>query len=411
MRITWLEMKKALFSPTILILLALFILFNIFTIVSGSYIKDELKIVNMIVQKYGDTFNDDVLNMMQEDLNANTQKIDAQFNDANTFLEAMTHEKYTVATVNEQQEIDRISLIQMYLANGESLDKRYATLDIEALKKGVIADYGFTGWSVDFMTKEYDKFSDRLTEMKKNGEYKEWFFAGNYRMHSELFSILMKNIAMESVLLVVLLTVLITNYEFEHRTQLVTYATKKGRHLTRNKLFASLLATFLVLLPLFGLSLLTFFTVYDYSGLWKTLISSGLNWEYKWPYITWWPVELWQYLLLTIVILVMTLLLISTLTFCMSTFVKNSYISWILCILLLVSMFVVPSFFIGMPIILLIMQLNLTLLLLNPHMYFNGVSGLTMFEYHEIWTLALWWFISILCTIFALKRFKRKDIV
>lgn len=411
MRITLLEMKKALFSPTILILLALFTLFNIFTIVSGAYLKDELKIANVIVEKYGNTFNDDVLRVMQEDLNADTQKIDPQFNDANTFLEAMNYEKYDAATVHEQQEIDRISLMQMYIANGEILDERYAALDIEALKKGTIVDYGFTGWSADFMSKEYDKLSERLTEMKETEEYKEWFFAPNYRMHSELFRNLMKNIAMQGVLLVVLLTALITNYEFEHRTQLVTYATKKGRHLMRNKLAASLLSTLLMLLPLFGLSLLTIFTVYDYSVLWKTLISSGLNWEYKWPYITWWPVELWKYLLLTIVILVVTLLIISILTFCVSIFVKNSYFSWILCILLLVSMFVVPSFFNGMPTILLVMQLNLTLLLLNSHMYFNGVSDLTMFEYHEIWTLALWLFISILCTIFALIRFKRKDIV
>ena len=411
MRITWLEMKKALFAPTILILLALFTLFNIFTIVSSSYAKDELTIANMIVEKYGDTFNDDVLRVMQEDLNADAQKFDAQFNDANTFLEAMNYEKYDAATVSEQQEIDRISLMQMYIASGESLDERYAALDIETLKKWIIADYGFTGWSADFMTKEYDKVNDRLAEMKETGEYKEWFFAANYRMHSELFRYLMKNIAMEGVLLVVLLTALITNYEFEHRTQLVTYATKKGRHLMRNKLVASLLSTLLVLLPLFGLSLLTFFTVYDYSGLWKTLISSGLNWEYRWPYITWWPVELWQYLLLAIVILVVTLLIISILTFCVSTFIKNSYISWILCILLLVSMFVVPSFFNGIPTLLLAMQLNLTLLLLNPHMYFNGMSDLTMFEYHEIWTLTLWLFISVCCTVFTFRRFKRKDIV
>jgi len=57
------------------------------------------------------------------------------------------------------------------------------------------------------------------------------------------------------------------------------------------------------------------------------------------------------------------------------------------------------------------MHLNLTLLLLNPHLYFSGVSNLMMFKYHEAWTLALWGLISVLCVTYAFSRFNRKDIV
>lgn len=411
MNITWLEMKKALYSPTILILLVLFSIFNIFSIISNSYVKDELKVANVIIEKYGEAFNDDILDKMQEDLNADVKKLVPPFQDANTLINSMNDKKYQNSTLAEQHEIDRIHLMQLYINLGKSLDERYSKLNIETLKEGTIAEFGFTNQTADFVSREFDKLNDRFTEMKETKEYKKWFFASNYRMHSELFKNLIKKVAMEGVILVVLLTALITNYEFEHRTQLVTYATKKGRLLMRHKLIASLLTTLLILSLLFGISLITFFTVYDYSGVWTAPITSGLNWEFKWPYITWWPIELWKYLLLTITILIITLLIISLLTFCVSTFLRNSYLSWIICILILVSMFVVPMFFSGLPTLFLLMHFNLILLLLNPHQYFSGVSNLMMFEYHEVWTLVLWGLISLLCVTYVFRRFNRKDIV
>ncbi|MEH6944375.1 ABC transporter permease subunit [Bacillus sp. JJ722] len=411
MNVTWLEMKKALLSPTILILLVMFIVFNIYTVVSDSYKKDELKVANDIVKQYGVTFNDEILKTMQKDLNADVQKLDAKYEDAETFLKEMTFEKHNEASEEKQKEIDRISLMQSYITIGEGLDERYAELDIEKLKEATISTYQFTGATAEYIDKEFEKLNDRFDQMKETEEYKQWFFLGEYKMHSELFRGLLKNIALQGVLLVVLLSALITNYEFEHRTQLVTYATKRGRHLMRNKLVANMLSTFIVLIPLFGLSLLAFFTVYDYSGLWRVHISSGLNWEYKWPYITWWPIELWQYLLLAVFILVVTLLIVSLLTFAIGTLVKNSYLTWIICILFLASLFIVPSFFTGLPILLLAMHFNITLLLLNPHMYFSGRSNLTMMEQHELWTLTIWMIFSLLCSYMALRYFNRKDIV
>ncbi|WP_159083046.1 hypothetical protein [Lysinibacillus sp. 2017] len=91
----------------------------------------------------------------------------------------------------------------------------------------------------------------------------------------------MKTLAVEGVLLVVLLTAFITNYEFEQSTQLVIYPTKKGRKLLLNKGLASLLASFIVIAILFGVTLSAYFTVYDYSAVWQASISSGFNWEYR----------------------------------------------------------------------------------------------------------------------------------
>lgn len=410
MQITWFEMKKALFSPTILILLVLFTAFNIFTIiVDSSAIKNELTIVNSIVDTYGNKFNHQTLNKMQGDLNAAVQSFDSQYNDASTFLESMSDEKYYAASLEKQQEIDHIALMQKYISIGSSLDSRYADLDVSELKMDSIKHDRLTGFGAKLIENQYDLLIERLDRIIETEEYKEWFFAGDYRMHSELFRTVIKNIAIQGVMLVVLLTAMITNYEYERKTQLVIFAAKKGRQLMINKLVASLFATLIVLVPLFGLALAIFFTVYDYSGLWQTNISSGFNWEYQLPYITWWPIEFWQYLILTIVILTGILLIISGLTFSLSTFIRNSYVTWILSILLFISMFIASGFFKGIWVY--IAHLNLSVLLLNPHMYFNGVSNYMMFKHQEIYTLMLWFLIGVVFCTFTFKRFARKDIV
>ncbi|MEK3808132.1 hypothetical protein MHB63_16560 [Bacillus sp. FSL H8-0547] len=411
MQITWMEMKKALGSPVILCLLGLFISFNLFTIFSGADNKAELKVVNHIVEEYGLTFDDSILNTMQEHVNEDVRQFDSSYQDADAFLKSMTFEHYSMASKEEQQEIDRIGLMQMYIGLGKSLDERYSELDADQMRDKMVKELSLSGFTEEVVSAEYKKLDTRLEEMKGNAEYKQWFFAGDYRMHTELFRSLLKNTALEGVMLVVLLTALISNYEFENRSQLVAYTTKRGRKLIWNKLAASLLSTLLLIVPLFGISLLAYFQFYDYSGLWHSLISSGLNWEYKLPYITRWPIEFHHYLWMAIAILSLILMIVSLLTFALSIVIKNSYMTWIVMILLLVSMFVIPSFFAGIPLVLILMNFNLTLLLVNPHMYFSGVSGLTMFEHYEIVTLASWFAAGVVISSLAMRRFYRKDIV
>lgn len=75
MYITWLEMKKALLSPVILILLLLMLALNLFLIISNSHHKEELKIVNDIVETYGLAFDDEVLATMEGDLLKSAQQL------------------------------------------------------------------------------------------------------------------------------------------------------------------------------------------------------------------------------------------------------------------------------------------------------------------------------------------------
>ena len=408
MRLTWLEMKKAMLSPVIMVLLLLMLAFNIFSIISNSHYKEELKVVNDIVATYGPTFDDDVLATMEGDLEKQVRQLGGS--DTVTYLETMTYEQYEQATVDEKQQIDEVSLKFTYLQNAKALEERYEAINLSKEKEALFEYYSMPAWLENKMIVEFDGWQSRYEEIVETNEYKQWFFLSDYRMHSELFRSLMKNLAVEGVLLVILLTAFITNYEFEHRTQLVVYTTKKGRKLLINKGVASLLVSFIVLALLFGGTLATYFSVYDYSAVWQTSISSGFNWEYRLPYITWWDLSVGQYFGLALSILIAILVIVGLLTFTISVYVKNSYYTWIIGVLFLLAMFIAPAYF-SNGVVLWLSSFNISLLIMNPHQYFNGGTTFMMTQYHEVWTLLIWLFIASIGMFWVIRYFNRRDVV
>lgn len=412
MRITLFELQKVFRTPVILFLLIVFIGFNTFLIFSNAQFRDELKVVNQIVEKYGLTFNDSTLEQLNRDIDKEMTKIDSNFHTAEDFFNQLTYEKYETYNVKNQKAIDQLSLFFMYYTNALSLDKRYQTINIEKIGEGLKETYQISGIAAKFIDYEHKKLEPRFQEMVKSEEYKTWFFAGDvYRMHSLLFRSILKTLAVEGTILVVLITALLACYEKDQNTSLVTFSTKVGRNVMKRKLFASLISSVIVGFVLFVTMLVTYFTLFDYHHLWKSVISSGLNWEYNLPYVTWWKISFSQFLCLAIIIIFLTWLLISMLTFALSIFIQNSYITTIATYLTLLAMFVIPSYIASSSVLLLLSQVNLTLLILNPHMYFNGLAGLTGFEHHELITISCWTMMIGILVWITLRRFSRKDLV
>lgn len=409
MQFTWYEMKKALTSPIVIVLLGLFVAFNGFQIISQSYDKEELKIVNNIVSTYGSAITDETLQEMEKSIQGNMKQLGIE-QDTESYLEEMNAEKYAQMDTSQQNAVDQIGLNYLYYTLGMELESRYQGIDMQQLRSEMLSTLPEQGWLLSLMEEQFTNWEQRYTEIVRTEEYKAWFFAGEYRMHSELFRSLLKNIAIQSVMLAVLITALIANYEVEQRTQSTIYTTKKGRSLIWHKLSAALAGSFLSFSVLTGASLGIFFMTYDYSNIWQTPISSGLNWEYKLPYITWWPINVWQYLLLAILIELAVVLIIAILAFVMSLYVKNSYFTWILCIAGLIAIFILPSFLNGAPSLQFISSLNITMLLMNPHMYFTGGTTFNMIQHVELWTLSLWGLMSLLCCSWGIRRFLMKDV-
>ncbi|MBS4201654.1 hypothetical protein KHA93_18795 [Bacillus sp. FJAT-49732] len=419
MRIIFLESKKALASPIILSLLLLFSAWNVFLVYDSSDFKEELGVVNQIAKKYGTKITDESLLKLEDDLqpglshlNSVTQKKSGQtFEHASDFFAQLSYENQDLFTSKELQSFYELHLKEMYVGMAKSLDPTYAEFIINMMGEKAINGYRLSGTAAETLRNEYIKFSTRFEELKKNREYMHWFFAGKpYAMHSLLFRTLLITVLIEAMILIVLSTALITNFEFENRTQLVTYTARRGRKLMIDKLIASLSVTSIITIFLLFVTLGSYFFVFDYSYLWKTAISSGFNWEYNFPYISWWNFSFLTYLLLAIIVSYVCMLLFSTFTFSLSVMLKNSYFTFILFAVIFIALFILPAFIPGSLQLKLFAGFNLSSLVLNPHQWWMGTGGLTMFKYYEVSTVAAWTAIFIIFCYVSLKKFAKQDI-
>ncbi len=410
MRYIGLELQKLWRSPVIWILLIVFLSFNSFYIWSEAREGKELAILNDIVETYGKTINDEALEGLQEEIEQKAIALGSE-QGAAAYLDSMTPEFYYKQSEDIQQQIDELSLYAMYADLAGRLGERYEKIDIHAFGEDMKKTYGLSGISASWMDEHFAQLEGRFETFMENESYNEWFFAGNpYRMHSFLFRSIMKIIALEGILLAVLMTTYLTAYEREQRTHLLVFASKIGRGLMKKKAWAAGIATVWAGLLLMAGTLAVFFSFHDYSGLWNVNVGSGLNWEYQAPYVFWWDMPIWQYLLLAVVIVFISWLIITIATFAMAVRVQSSYIVSIAILLVLLALFVVPSYFTFSPLLMLASHFNLMLLVLNPHMLFNGLSGMTGFWYHELLTLSIFMLLAAVVAIRTMKRFKRKDI-
>ncbi|WP_342511615.1 hypothetical protein MKY34_14050 [Sporosarcina sp. FSL K6-1522] len=415
MRIVGHECKKALTSPILIGLLLLFTAFNIFIIVGGSHFKDELKVANQLVEKYGRYITDGSLQQFEKDLQADLAQLEEltgqQSNSVYDFIEQLPYEERELYSRDDWQFIEQLQLKEMYFGMANDIDKNYADIDLKQVAASDIARYGLSGNAEKILLREYDKFSQRFEEMKHNGEHKEWFFAGKaYFMHSFLFKTVFLHIAIEALILIILSTALITNYEFENRTHLVTYGTTRGRRLMKDKLGASVMTAALLTTFLLVVTLSTYFTIFDYTHLWGSAISSAFNWEYNFPNVAWWDLSVGLFIVGVIVIVYIAMLLFSGLTFTLTIFVKNSYIAAISMATFFILAWLIPSFMPTSSSLLFITSYNLSVLVMNIPTSFMGSSGLVMFKNFEWMTIVYWTMITIVCCVFSLKWFNKEDI-
>lgn len=405
MRIIWFEMRKVLTSPVFLILFLLMVVFNIYVTISEGGDRKELSIVNEIIDTYGLSYNDDTLKTMEKDITKEVQALGGTNRDE--FIKNLTYEQIDELPLEQQKAFKRVASMNGYYNNAVWKTVAYEDISIQKMKNAFLEEEGIISpWLHDRMVKEYDKLSNRFDEIISTGEHKTWFF-NTGRMHWKLFKETFIRLNYEGVLIIVLLTAFIMNYEFEHRTQLTVFSMKKGRKLIFHKGIASLLTSLIVIIALYGLSLGTYFLVYDYSHVWGASISSVFNWDVNIPYFSWFPMTIAQYLVIVLVVMTILLLLVSFLTFGLSIFIKNSYFTWILTVCLIAATFIfTPS----LSILRWIAHYNISLLILNPHYYFIASNTFLISPYNIIWTFIGYFGIFLFISFFAIKSFNRKDV-
>lgn len=404
------ELQKLWRSPVIWVLLAVFVGFNSFYIWSNARAGQELAVLNNIVATYGKVIDEEMLEELQVEIEQKAETLGSK-QGAAAYLESLTPEFYSEQPEDVQWQIDELSLYVMYAELAVQLKERYGKVNIQALGEDTKKTYGLTGSAASWMDDHFVQLEKRFETYMENESYNEWFFAGNpYRMHSFLFRSVVKMVALEGILLAVLMTAYLVSYEREQRTHLLVFASKLGRKVMRKKAWAASIATTATGIVLMAGTLAVFFSLHDYSGLWDVNVGSGLNWEYQAPYVFWWDIPMWQYVLLAVAIIFISWLIITAATFALAVNVQNSYLVSIAILIVLLALFVVPSYLAFSPLLMLASHFNLILLVLNPHMLFNGLSGMTGFWYHELLTLSIFVLLAAGLAVWSIKRFKRKDL-
>lgn len=416
------EFKKIISSPIFIVLTLIFLIYNSFLIWEKSYIKDEIKILNEIVDNVGYEINDEMMVEFKDYYEENLREANNIINkETSNQYESMAEFFENDSNINSGEKLiysdedmeflDKMSIIEFYYTAIESLDENYGKINISNYKREDIEKSGYSEKVNTMIEKNWDDFEVRFNELKENGEHRNLFFFGKaYKMHSFLFKDLFITMICEIMILVVLITGFIVNYEFENKTALLVYSTKRGRDAIKDKLIVALGSTLLVTTIIFTITLLIYFIVYDYSGLWGVPISTYFGQEYAMPYMSWWNISMARYLILSIIIVYIIEVIFCGIAFSIAKVIKNTYIvAGIFAVILgagiAVSTWIPTSWSLSVTTV-----FTPFTLIINPSCWFMQRGGLQSFKYYEHITLAIWVVGVSLIVFRCIRKFKKENI-
>ena len=412
------EFKKAVTSPIIIGLLILFIVFNSIIIFQNSYFKDDLKVLNKIVDKFGYKIDDEMeakfknyyntqLEKLNEIINKKTSK---KYESVSEFYEEQNY--YIEDTYNKEeiQFIKELGIVEIYFYTMGSIDEVYSEIDIMGKAESEIKWTNISGKAADTVRNQYESFSKRFQDLIKNREHKNLFFLGKvYGMHSLLFKTLFKTIIFERIILVVFITSYLVNYEFDNNTQAITYSTKKGRNLVKDKLYVSIFTNILVATIILITGLGLYFIIFDYSRLWNVPISSYFNTDKNFIYMSWWNMSFVQYLFSGIGLIYPITLLFTGIVFVIARAIRNNYIVFFI-FAIIFGLALTTSIAPTNSNAIFIKSFTPFWLIMNPFIWFMEGGAFYTFKYYELFTVGIWVILLLIFSVLSIKRFKKQDI-
>jgi len=383
MRIYWLEWKKLITSIAAWGFAGVCLLFNLLII---SHSDDEYA-------DYVSSVARDTGYILEPSFYANLSRITASGEQA-TYLSRLQYETDGVADVFEGYET-------------QSIGERY------------IAAAGSTGYWAQMMRDKYTALQKVVDDKARNDESLTLYFAGSTHFrHQFLFNTLLGWLLIEGVLMTVLLVLLSIGYENIHGTESVVYSTKKGRLILVPKFAASVSAGLAAFALLALLTLLIYFVMNDYGGVWRSSVSSLFNYRSDLitgtrPVLTWYSFNVLTYLLAMLVIGVGAMLCFSLIALGIGMLVRNSYIAFLLILIANALCIVVPAQIPqDLPVGLAVRYLAVLSpigLWLKHDLWFTDGDIDTVWPHFEIVGLGVSFVVLTVFCLLAAKYFRRKD--
>ena len=386
MNIYRLEFKKLYSSVTLWALIILFLIFNIFLVVSSSGNK-YTDFLGEVSHETGYVLNRSFHNRLSQTYVSDIQS---------DYLEQLKIDTYKIEDIFDNYEISDVG--EKYIAA--------------------------TGAPEKFAETMRNKYSDLQMVVDKKAESNEsmtLYFAGaTYNMHQLLFKNLMGWLIIEGVIISVLLVLLSLGYENSNKTENVIYSTKTGRNILRAKFTASISAGLGAYLLLCIITFVIYFSVNEYSGIWGSSVSSIFNYRYDIiaglrPFVTWHSHSVFTYFLATIGMSIGLIFSFCLMAFAIGISIKNSYISFFVFLIINAVMVAMP-----------VMISNTTLvsyfiryysmfspvwLWLKHSLWFTDGDMDTLWKYFETMGLCVSMLTLVALSILVTIRFKRRDII
>ncbi|EOU1603390.1 hypothetical protein EHZ13_08700 [Clostridium perfringens] len=417
------EWEKLFRNPVLIVLAGIFLIYNFILIKDNSYIKEGLEETNKLISQVGYKVDENMLkkleNMYDEkmkDLNELTErKLHKTFESMDEFLANKGFHNWTyeekVFSKEDMDLINQLSAINLYKNITPEFIHRIESLDSEKMAESNINKYGFKGEAANLVRKNYEDLGKRLQELKSNREHKNLFFFGeSYRTQNLLYKKVIGACLIEIMILVVLGVCFLINYESENKTLGLVSATKRGRNLIKDKAIVGLMYSILVAIIILGITLIVYFSVFDYSKIWNVPISSALNWEVG-PHISWYNLTVLQNLLLSIGVVLIISLISGGISLSLCLFLKSSYKAFFAFFILFGGLFMLPGLFSMSSKLVIWSYFNIFVLSLNPQKWFAEAGALLTSKYYIEGTLISNGIIVTIISLILIKRFKNVDIL
>lgn len=414
------EIKKIFKAPIVMVLFIVFLAFDLFTVFNGYKIRNNLGVLNNIVDEVGYKIDDEMMakfkvyykQNLDEAMTIINENEGKNYNSISDYLNedkaAFYKGKYNK---DEEKIIKSTAEIEDYYMSIPNLIKSYDNIDVTKISGKSIEFLNLSGEAEEMSKQGFEKFNNRFTQIKENEEQMWLFFNGkNYDMHGFLYKDILRNVIIQMMILIPLIATFFMNYEFENETSLVAYSSKRGRNLICDKLKAITVAVLILGTVLLTIVLITFFFVYDYSRVWNTSISSFFNWGGKSLYMSWFNLTVKQYLMLMILLTYSCFLLFTSIAFVIGRFIKNSFIGFVSFFIISGIGFMLPSFISGSSRVRIYSAFTPFALIFNLELRFMESGGLTIFKHYELITIITWSIIMIIVMWYSIKSFKKQCI-
>jgi len=238
-----------------------------------------------------------------------------------------------------------------------------------------------------------------------------------YVVHKTLFQTILLPLLVESALFALLSALLTLGNEHRQKTESVIYGSKTGRGITRYKQAAALTTAAIGFILLFGLTLTIYFSIWDFSGFWRSNVQSVNNFILdeagQRPFITWISLNVAQYLAAVIILgfaLTTVFCLIGTFT---GLLTRNTYMGFILVMLIAVTTIAAIAFCAnnGLGLVYIALLFSPVAVWFPCSGWLTDMGSWGAVPFHETVTIVINLLLFSVLTILAARRFKRKDVL